>query len=115
MSRPYGLVPRVCQSEAARAVGVFQASAFHAQMSEQRRLLVPRDAEDGHALAEKGLCRDAVVMSRRINLGQHNARNAEQPQKLVVPRQGMNIEQHGARSVCIVSGKDFSLAQMPHE
>ena len=84
-------------------------------MSEQRRLLVPRDAEDGHALAEKGLCRDAVVMSRRINLGQHNARNAEQPQKLVVPRQGMNIEQHGARSVCIVSGKDFSLAQMPHE
>ena len=93
----------VLQQEAAGAVGVLRHAGRAAHLTEQRRLLIARDAGDWHARR----CRASTTTWPYTSLddrtsGSRLARHIEQPQQFVVPFQRVNVEQHRARGVADV-------------
>ena len=107
------LVTRVCEEEAARAVGDLNVARVKAALTEERRLLVARDAADRHLRAhDLGF---AVDLAAAFDLGQHTHGYAEQSAEFSIPRKRVNIIQHCARGVGAVGNVNPSARQLPHE
>ena len=84
-------------------------------MAEQRRLLVARHAHDGRHIGHD-VARDAAVVARTpANLGHHGARNVEECQQVVVPIQGMDIEECRAAGIGVVGSEDLAAGKVIDE
>ena len=113
--RGAGLAAGVEQKEAAGAVGVLGLARPEAALSEQRRLLVARNAADGDARQHPGACRHAEIARRGANLGQHRGGDAEQVQQPGIPAHLMDVEEHRAACVGDVGGVDGAVRERPDE
>jgi hypothetical protein len=70
-----------------------------ASVAEGGRLLVAQVARDRHALERPARLDLAVDLARGPDLGQHRGRHAHDARDLVVPRQGLEVHEHGATGV----------------
>ena len=95
-----GFVAGVHEQEGARAVGAFGVAGGEAGLAEEGRLLVA-----GHAANRDAVGQDAQGLGVAVNLAirgdarQDTARNAENLQQFLVPLQGVDVEEQGARGV----------------
>ncbi len=105
---------RVLEQEAARPVGVLGEARRQAHLPEERRLLVARRSRRPGRLAERG-ARGAVDLARAADLGQEAARNAKEPQQLLVPVEPPQVEEHGPRRVADVGDVRGAARQLPDE
>ena len=101
--------------EAARAVGVLGHAGLQAHLSEERGLLVARDARNGHFAEAEGGGRDADDAARRFHGGEHRHGHAEECQQFLVPRQRVDVEQHRPRRVAHVGDVFAPARELPHE
>ena len=100
--RAHDLLAGVEQQEIAGAVGVLGLAGVQAHLPDHRGLLVAEDAGHRHLPAERPVVAgDAVGLRerRRLDLGQHLPRNAEERQQFVVPVQRLQVHQHGPAGV----------------
>ena len=115
---PLGLntgVAGVHEHETARAVGVLRASGPEAAVTEQRGLLVARNAGDRGAVRHNLIGNAAVIVGTPLDLRQHRTRNVEQLEQLVVPLERMDVEQHRAARVGVVGGVYHAARQVVDE
>ncbi len=113
--RLHDLIAGMQQHEAAGAVGVLRHAGLVAGLAEERRLLVAGDAADDQRLAEHARRQYAEGMGRRMHVGQHGARHAQQLQQLRIPIVGVDVEEHGARSVRRIGHVRAIAGELPDE
>ena len=113
--RELGRFANVHQHKAARAVGAFHHARPGAHLPKQGGLLVAGDAGNRNFTGKKRGLRFAVHLTRLLHGGQHAARNVEQRQQLVVPGQGVDVEEHRARGVRHVRHVQLALGEIPNQ
>ncbi len=86
----------VDQHERAGAVRVLAEAGLDAALAEQRRLLVARDAGDGHVCE---VLRPAELATARPNLGQRALRDAEEVEQLRMPAVLVDVVEQRPRGV----------------
>src|ERR1700733_6940028 len=94
------LLAGVEQHEVAGAVGVLRLARREADLADRGRLLVAEVAGERHAgqRPEPDLA-VAARRGRRPDRGEHLPRDAEEPEQLVVPVEGLQVHQHGPAGV----------------
>ena len=108
-----GRPARVHEQETAGAVGVFGVPRLEAALAEQGGLLVAGDPGNGHVDALNVAV--AVDLAGIAHLGQHGAGNAQLPQQPLVPLEGVDVVEHGARGVGVVCGVYRAVGQLPQQ
>ena len=109
-----GIVARISKHKTTRAERVFRRAAIEATLTEQRGLLIARNAGNGHARAEHARVRVPEHPTRRQDARKHALGYAEQFKQFVVPVERVDIKQHGARRVGVVGRKNLARRQFPH-
>ena len=110
-----GVVARVQQREAARAIGALEHARLEACLPDRRRLLVAGDAGNRQRGAEQGCGRGAEQGAAVLHLRQDRPRNAEEAQQIGVPVLAMDVVQHGARGVARVRGVHRAAREPPQQ
>ncbi len=110
-----GLAAHVLEHEAAGAVGVLGVAGARAHLAEERGLLVSGDPRDGHAAEAQGGRDLAVDLARGADLGQHRPGDPEDPQQLVVPFAGPDVEEQRPRGVARVGHVGLSARELVDE
>ena len=95
----HDLFAGVEDQEAAGAVGVLRLAGAEGGLAERCRLLVAEDAGDRHLAQQLRGVDLAVDLGGGLDFRQHAARNAEVGEDLVVPGEGFQVHEHGARGV----------------
>ena len=113
--RLHHLVAGMEQHEAAGAVGVFCHAGCMAGLAEHRGLLVAGHAGDEERLAEGGGRHHAESVRRRMHVGKDRARYPQEPQQLIVPVVGVDVEEKRARSVGDVGDVRAVAGELPCE
>ena len=109
------LAAGVQQQEAAGAVGVLRAARLEAGLAEGRRLLVAGRGRDLDRAAEDLGVGLAVHLGGLAHRGQHPARHVEDPQQLVVPVEGVDVEHQRAAGVAHVGDVGAAAGEPPDE
>ncbi len=105
----------VFEQEAAGAVGVFGIARIDAELTEERGLLIARDAGDGGGTeAERG-GDFADALRRPDDLGHHADGDVEALEEFGVPVALADIEEHGAGGVGVVSDVMLAAGEIPDE
>src|SRR5207245_10599797 len=99
--------------ETARPISVLDAAARKALVAEKGGLLIARRARDGDAPA--GEFRLTQELARRFDLRQQRRRDAEVAKNFIVPRERVNIEEHGPRGVRNVGRMHAAVREPPQE
>src|SRR5262249_36007970 len=84
-------------------------------LAERRRLLIAGVAGDWNRGAEEGGVARAVDLTAGPRLGEHSQRHSQRRQNLVVPGEGVDIEEQRARGVRVVGDVDASAAETPDQ
>ncbi len=106
----------VHQHEAAGAIGILDHARLETGLAEQRRLLVTGDACDRDRMVEEELRpRMRVHRAGIAHAGQHRARDVQQCQQVLVPLQGVDVEQQGARGVAVIGDVRLATAEVPDQ
>ena len=101
--------------EAAGAIGALDHAWRQAGLAERGRLLVARHAADRHLGAEQVALGDPEIGAAVPDLGQDRPGDVQQPEQVVVPILGMDVEQHGAGGVGGVGGVDAAAGEAPQQ
>ena len=108
------LLAGVQQHEIAGAVGVLGGALLVADLTEGGRLLVAEDAGDRDAREGALLTARAVDLRGGLDLRQHRHRDAHVLDDRLVPLQGVQVHQHGARGVGDVGDVDTAVRAAGH-
>ena len=109
------LITRVHQHKAARAVCIFRHALIKAALSEQRGVLVARNARNRNFPAEYRFGAHAHNAGGVHDFRQRVTRDTEHVQHFLVPIKLLNVKQHGARSVRHVRHIAFALRERINE
>lgn len=104
------LVAGVHQQEAAGAIGVLCLAWLDAHLAEESRLLVASDPADGDAAFGA-----AVDFRGGFHFRQHFPRDIQHFQHFRIPLQGVDVEEHGARSVGVVGDVGLAAGEFPDQ
>src|SRR5262249_16366906 len=104
---------RVHEEKAAGAVRVLGRAGRETRLAERRGLLVAGNARDRYRRAEDLLGRRAVGLGRAADFREDGARNAEDPEELVVPLERVDVEEEGPAGVGRIGRVDAPAAQPP--
>ena len=111
----HGLLTGVHQQERAGAVGVLSLAGMVAGLAEEGGLLVAGRARDLDRAAEQRRIGLAVDAARGHRSREHAAGDIELLEDVVVPLQGVDVEEHGTRGVGVVGHVDLAARQLPDE
>ena len=115
MPAGHGCRAGIHQHEAAGAVGVLGHAGREAGLAEGGGLLVAGHAGHGHGSPEHGCRRLAEHATGRPHMRQHRWRDVEEPKQFIVPLQGMDVEQQGARRVAGIGRMHAATGQLPQQ
>jgi hypothetical protein len=107
--RVHDLFAGVEDQEVTGAVGVLRLAGFERRLSEGGRLLVAQDAGYRYLAQQRRRLDGAVDLRRRTDLGHHRQRYAEDAEDLLVPLQGLEVHEQGARRVGDIGGVHAAL------
>ena len=113
--REDGLVTDVQHDEATGAIGVLDRTRCEAHLAEERTLLVTGDTCDRHLVGEDCGLGVAIDLRARLHLRHHAARNVQKLEQIVIPLQGIDIEQHGTAGIRHIGNVHLSAGQAPDE
>jgi hypothetical protein len=99
----------------ARAVGVLCRSRFEARLAEQRRLLIAGITGDGDFRAKEFRIGVSVDLAGGFDLGHHRARHVQQLEQLIVPLEGVDVEQQRPAGVADVGDVALAPRQTPDQ
>ena len=111
----HGPFPGVHQQEAPGAIGIFGLARLKAGLAEQGRLLIPGGPGDGDGPAEEAGIGLPVDLAAGDWGGQERGGNVQQIQDLLVPGEGVDVEEHGPGGVGVVGDMDPAAGEFPDE
>jgi hypothetical protein len=107
--------PSVHQHEAARAISVLGPTGGKTILSEERRLLIARDAREFDSTEWQVRRHFAVDFARGTNLRHDFARHVQQPKQFVVPIAGVDVHEQRPRGVRSIGDVGRAAGQVPSE
>ena len=113
--REDGLFAGVHQQEGTGAVGVLGFTGMVASLAEKGRLLVTSSTGDLDGSAQQGGIGLAVNTAGGHGGGQHATRNIQFLQDVLIPLQGVDVEEHGPGGVGVVGDVDLAAGELPDQ
>ena len=105
----------VHQQKSAGAKGVFRLAGGKAGLAEQGRLLVARRPGNADGAAKVDGIRHGIHAAGRHGRWQHAARDVQDAEDVVIPRQGVDVEHHGAAGVGVIGHMGAAAGQLPDQ
>ena len=110
-----GLVSSVHQQEAAGAIGVLGLAGGKAGLTEESGLLVPGGPGNGNGTAEEPRVGLPIDLAAGNGGGEHGPGNIHEVQQLLIPVQGVDVEEHGPGGVGVVGDVDPASGEQPDQ